>query len=124
MRRRTFLAAAAGACVAGAGAIYAPLVLGDDFESHVADRIGVDVALATALMTSARERLGALEYDARSAAFAAATRRPLAGLVPDGARRTAVRAYLRALLAEPPARLAYALGREPVAACGGLVRVT
>ena len=122
MRRRTFLLAGAGACAAGLGALYAPLVAGDTFEAHVADRLGIEVATVSALASGARERLGAAEYDLRAAGFAAATRSPLASLLPDDVRRPALEAYVRALLGGPSERLAYVLDRSPAAACGGLVR--
>ena len=122
MRRRAFLALAGSAVGAAVAAPYAPLVVGDSFEGFVADRLGIDEELATALLASAKARLGESEYEWRATKFALALRAPVSLGVPDGARRRAVESLLTALFAEPQHRMAYAERRLPTAACGGLQR--
>jgi hypothetical protein len=124
VNRRGFLAAGAGVVAAAAAAPYAPLVVGDEFESFVAGRLGLDSEVAAALLDDLRERLGDGEYDLRAAAFALALRRPYAALVPEGPRRSAVARFVEPLLSAPPQRLAYAVGRAPSDSCGGLLRTS
>jgi hypothetical protein len=124
VNRRAFLLAGTGAIALAAVAPYAPLPLGGHFEAFVADRLGLDQALATTLLERLRERLGDSDYDLRAAAFAVAMRDPYAALVPDGTRRRAVETFVGELLREPPDRLAYVTGAAPAAACAGLRRDT
>ena len=114
----------ARAALAGAGAaacaLYSPLLAGG-FPAYVAARLGMDPDLAAELTRSTRRRLGRVSYAARASAFAIATRRPLDRLVPTPLRRTAMVAFIRPLLARPPDRLAYALGRESRPSCGDVL---
>jgi hypothetical protein len=122
VNRRRFLIAGAGVVAAAAAAPYAPLVVGDEFESFVAGRLGLDPEVAAALLEDLRERLGDREYDLRAAAFALALRRPYAAVVPDGAQRSAIARLVEPLLSGAPLQLAYATGRAPSSSCGGLLR--
>jgi hypothetical protein len=124
MNRRRFLLAGAGVAAAAVAAPYAPLVVGDQFEEFVADRLGIDEEVATALLENLRERLGDWEYDERAFAFALALRRPYAAIVPDGPRRRAIARFVEPLLSAAPLQLAYATDRVPSASCGGLLRVS
>jgi hypothetical protein len=124
VNRRRFLIAGAGVVAAAAAAPYAPLVVGDEFESFVAGRLGLDPEVAAALLEDLRERLGDREYDLRAAAFALALRRPYAAVVPDGAQRSAIARLVEPLLSGAPLQLAYATGRAPSSSCGGLLRVS
>jgi hypothetical protein len=122
VNRRRFLIAGTGAAAAAIAAPYLPLVVGAHFEAFVADKLGLEEALATALLERMRERLGDGDYDRHAAAFAVALRDPYAALVPGGARSKAVETFVGELLREPPDRLAYLTGSPPAAACAGLRR--
>jgi len=125
MKRRTFLGAGVALVTAAAGARYAPLVAGSSFEGLVADALGVDQEVATALLAGARERLGDLDYDRRAAQFAIAVRSPADGLVPEGLRRRAVASFVDALMGGgAPTALALSLNRVPAGGCAGLVQET
>ncbi|MBI5104541.1 MAG: hypothetical protein HZB46_06070 [Solirubrobacterales bacterium] len=120
MRRRTFLAAGAAAAAGLAGALYAPLVVGDGFEAFVGDALGLDEDVARDLLGRMHDELGEAEYAARAGAFAVALRSPLAALVPGGLRDHAVHAFVEPLLGGPSRWQAYVRERPPAAACGGL----
>jgi hypothetical protein len=122
VNRRAFLLAGAGAAAAAVAVPYAPLVLGDNFEQLVADTLGMDTAVASALLERLREDLGGTDYEQRAAAFAVAFAGPWAGAVPGGLRQSALDRFLGPLFERPAERLAYVEDREPVTACGGLLR--
>ncbi len=124
MRRRTFVALGAGAAGAAVAAPYAMLAVGDELEQLVADRLGIEPALAAQLLQRAREEYGDAEYDARAAAFALAVRDPVAIVMPEEVRRKAINGLIEPMLSPPAANLAYAVtGSDPgVPACSGLVR--
>lgn len=115
-----------GAVVLGAAAVapYVPLAVGSEFEQLVASTLGIDEELASQLLEAVRDNYGSVEYEARAAAFSLAVRAPASALVPEGMKRSAVRAFLEPMFEEPAAALAYAVeGRDPRArACTGLVR--
>ena len=67
--------------------------LGDTFESHVAGVLGLPEPVTRELLESMREELGA-DYDARAAAFVAATTAPTRWLMPSGARREALESFV------------------------------
>lgn len=117
-----------GAVVLGAAAVapYVPLAVGSEFEQLVASTLGIDEELASQLLEAVRDSYGSVEYEARAAAFSLAVRAPASALVPEGMRRSAVRAFLEPMFEEPAAALAYAVGgRDPrERACAGLVRPT
>jgi glycosyltransferase involved in cell wall biosynthesis len=125
MRRRTFVASAAGAAGAALAAPYAVLLADDEFEKLVASRLGIKPELAQSLLERARERYGDAEYDARAAAFALAVRDPVAIVMPDEVRRKAIDGLLEPMLSAPASNLAFAItGADPggAAPCSGLVR--
>ncbi len=122
-RRQAIGAGAAGAAAVG-GLYYGRFAVGGEFEDHVASALGVDRDLATQMLERARDRLGAAEYDARSAAFLAATTFPGTLVPADGARRRAVAGLLGPMFQQRMDSLVY-LGqveRPPDGRCQGLLR--
>jgi len=90
LTRRQLLAAggvAAGAAVVGVGGTY---ILGDGFEEHVADVLGIELDLAQELLGSMRETTGGLDFEARASAFVGATTFPGSEVLPAGVRERAV----------------------------------
>jgi hypothetical protein len=122
-RRQALGAGAAGAAGLG-GIYYGRFSLGREFEDHVASTIGVDRQRAVMLLERARERLGAVEYDARAAAFLAATTFPGTLVPADGARRRAVAGLLGSMLEQRTDGLIYLgqLERPLPGPCQGLLR--
>jgi hypothetical protein len=122
-RRQALGAGAAGAAALG-GVWYGRYALGDEFEEHVASVLGLDRDRATLMLERARERLGGAEYDARAAAFLAATTFPGALIPADGARRRAVEGLVGPMFGQRIDGLIY-LGqveRPPSGPCQGLLR--
>lgn len=122
-RRQALGAGAAGAAALG-GVHYGRFALGGEFEDHVAARLGLDRERATLMLERARERLGGAEYDARAAAFLAATTFPGSVVPADGARRRAVAGLVGPMLEQRVDGLVY-LGqveRPPAGRCQGLLR--
>lgn len=91
------------------------------FPRHVAARLGMEPALAAQLLDAARRRLGARRFAVRAFAFAVATSGPAARVMPSRLRRPAIVGLVRPLLADPPERLAYLLGRPVATPCEGLL---
>jgi hypothetical protein len=92
MTRRGLLIAGAGAGVAGL-AYWGRFALGDTFEAHVAETLGLEEQVTRELLETMREELG-LEYDARAASFVAATTAPTRWVMPGGARREALESFV------------------------------
>jgi hypothetical protein len=107
-RRRLLIGGGAVAGVAAAG-WYGPAVI--DFESHVADVLGISTELAQALTERARESLGD-RYELQVAEFVAVTRFPGTEL-PAAVREEGVRSLLEAMFTTTDAKVAYA-GLIPV----------
>lgn len=124
MNRRAFIGGGAGALLGLGAVIYAPLGLGDGFEAFVADKLGVDVEMATKLLERVKADRSGLDYDARAAAFSLALRNPLSALVPEGRKRAAVESLVGRMFDTPSARLVYSEGAgDPgLSACLGLRR--
>jgi len=122
--RRQALGAGAGGAAALAGVYYGRFALGGEFEDHVASTLGIDRERATLLLDRAREHLGGAEYDARSAAFLAATTFPGTLVPADGARRRAVEGLVGPMLNQRIDGLVYLgqLERPPPGRCQGLLR--
>ena len=124
MTRRQALGAGAAGVAAVGGVYYGHFALGADFEDHVASVLGLDREHATLMLERARERLGGVEYDARSAAFLAATTFPGTVVPADGARRRAVEGLVGPMFEQRIDGLVY-LGQvdEPrPGPCQGLLR--
>lgn len=124
LTRRQALGAGAGGVAAVGGLYYGRFALGGEFEDHVANTIGVDRELATRMLERARERLGATEYDARAAAFLAATTFPGTLVPADGARRRAVEGLVGPMLQQRIDGLVYLgqVDQPPDGPCQGLLR--
>jgi hypothetical protein len=122
--RRQALGTGAGGAAALAGLYYGRFALGGEFEDHVASRLGIDRERATLMLDRARERLGGAEYDARSAAFLAATTFPGTLVPADGARRRAVEGLVGPMFAQRIDGLVYLgqLEQPPAGRCQGLLR--
>jgi hypothetical protein len=124
MKRRTVLVLGTGAIGAAVVAPYAPLPVDDEFEQLVGSRLGVEPWLARDLLSRARARYGAAEYDLRAFAFALAVRDPAATVMPTSFRRRAILGLLEPMLSTPDAARAYettgVLPSSP--ACAGLLR--
>jgi hypothetical protein len=119
MTRRALLAYGGAAAVGcSTAALYGRLAVGDRFEGLVADRLGMEVGEASALLAALRERLGDRDYDLRAGAFAVAVREPVASLLPGGARQEAIAGLVNPLLSPPAALIGYA-GGEPGRSQGG-----
>ena len=89
---------------------------------HVAWRLGIDVAMAQALLRQLQATVGRSQFWVRALGLIAADRGPLA-LVGGQVRRRALNGFLGPLLAVPTASIAFAAGRgDPWAAeCAGLM---
>jgi hypothetical protein len=122
-RRQLLVAggAAAGAAAVGVSGSY---ILGDGFEEHVADVLGIELELARALLDGMRETTGGLDFEARAAAFIGATTFPGSEVLPSGVRRRAVAGLMDRMIDDTSKNIAY-LGFLPPdrigAPCSGLV---
>jgi hypothetical protein len=124
--RRQLLAA--GGVVAGAAAVgvSGSYILGDGFEEHVADVLGIELDLARELLDGMRETTGGLDFEARATAFVGATTFPGSEILPQGVRERAVRRLVLEMIEEPSQNIGY-LGLVPPdqigigAPCSGLV---
>jgi hypothetical protein len=121
--RRQLLAAggaAAGAAVVGVSGSY---ILGDGFEEHVADVLGIEPDLARALLDGMRETTGGLDFEARATAFVGATTFPGSEVLPSGVRRRAIAGLVDPMIDDQGKNVAY-LGFVPPdrinAPCTGL----
>jgi hypothetical protein len=106
LSRRQVLIGGGAAAVVAAGGWYGPSVIGDGFERHVADVLGISEELARALTEHAREGLGG-RYELQAAQFLAATKFPGSEL-PSGVRDEGVRSLLEAMLDDIAGKTAYA----------------
>jgi hypothetical protein len=122
-RRQLLVAggAAAGAAAVGVSGSY---ILGDGFEEHVADVLGIPLELARQLTEGARDRLDGFDFEARAAAFIGATTFPGSEILPAGVRKRAVRSLVGPMFVGPTDNIGY-LGFLPSdrlgAPCSGLV---
>ena len=125
LTRRRLLAAGVAGAVGAAGVGYGRFALGDEFEEHVADVLGISVEMASGLLARARDAVGDVEYGVRAAAFLAATTSPSRALMPHAARESGVHGLLRLMLEGSAGNIAY-MGLRPKAprrlACAGLLR--
>jgi hypothetical protein len=95
--RRQALAGGAGvAAVAGFG-LWGRFALGAEFEEHVAATLGLEKQLASELLETMRDELGA-DYDARAAGYVLATTSPSKEVMPEGARSKAIESFIGPLL--------------------------
>src|SRR3954447_7439201 len=125
LTRRRLLAAGLVGVVGATGAAYGRFALGDEFEEHVADVLGVSLDMARGLLARARDDVGDVDYDVRAAAFLFATTNPGRALAPRGARESAVHGLLRPMLEGSAGNIAYMGLRQKAPrrlACAGLVR--
>lgn len=123
--RRGFLLSGAGLAGGLGILLYGQFVLGDNFESFVGKKLGIDAALANDLLEAARHSYGEAEYALHAAAFALAMRSPLSALVPQGAKDHAIDGLVLRIVDSPSSSLAYAgygAERARSTACTGLVR--
>jgi hypothetical protein len=122
-RRQLLVAggAAAGAAVVGVSGSY---ILGDGFEEHVADVLGIEQDLARELLGSMRETTGGLDFEARATAFVGATTFPGSEVLPQGVRERAVRGLVDPMIDDSSKNIGY-LGFVPPdrigASCSGLI---
>lgn len=124
LSRRHVLLGAAALAVGGTGLI-GRYAIGDTFESHTAEALGLELEPVRELLTTLREELGGADYDVRAAAFVAATTLPARVLMPRIAREEAVEAFIGPLLQTSDGFLApYVLAGLRVSGrpgpCGGL----
>jgi hypothetical protein len=124
--RRTLLVGAVAVGGPWFFAVFGRYAVGAEFEKHVADVLGLRQDAADWLIDRARSRLDALDYDARAAAFLAATTFPGNALLSRARREDAIQPFLEHLIDIPVDNMVYLGMREPVAstACAGLIRAT
>jgi hypothetical protein len=94
-RRKALLGGAGLVLAAGAGSI-GRYGLGDEFEEHVADTLGLDLPVTRELLATMREEVG--NYEVRASGFVVATTEPWKSLSPGGARREAVESFIGPLI--------------------------
>jgi hypothetical protein len=108
------------AVVAGA---YGRFAFGDEFEQHVGSTLDVSPDAVARLLGNARRDLGDAGYDARAAAFLAATTWPGSSLMPESARREAIDALVLPMYGDQEDNLvALGLHRRWLGSCAGLLR--
>jgi hypothetical protein len=90
-RRRALAVGAAGTAVVGFG-VWGRYALGDAFEEHVAERLGLDLDLTKEILAGLRESLD--DYELRATAFLAATLSPSSLALPASLRRDAVESFV------------------------------
>ena len=95
LTRRQALAVGGVAAVAGGFGLWGRFALGDAFEDHVAEHLGLDRTMTRAALAQMRVELD--DYDTRAAAFLVATEAPSSLVLPEGVRRAAVDAFLSRL---------------------------
>jgi hypothetical protein len=122
-RRQLLVAggAAAGAAVVGVSGSY---ILGDGFEEHVADVLGIELDLARDLLDGMREDTGGLDFEGRATAFIGATTFPGSVILPVGTRKRAVRGLIGPMFVDSTSNIGY-LGFLPSdrlgTPCSGLI---
>ena len=92
LTRRTLLLVGAGGVGVAAFGLWGRFALGDSFERHVADQLGLDLELSNEVLRRMREELG--DYELRAAGFLVATQGPADTLLPASLRRDAVDAFV------------------------------
>jgi hypothetical protein len=90
-RRKVLLLGVGGVGLAGVG-LWGRFALGDEFERHVADQLGIDLAVGTEVLERMREEID--DYEVRAAGFLVATQGPVDGLIPEPVRRDAIDAFV------------------------------
>lgn len=90
--RRQALAGGAGVVVAGSAGVSGRYALGDTFESHVADMLGLPLEQTKDLLSTMRDEIGT--YEVRAAGFLTATTFPGSDLLPESARRKAIESFI------------------------------
>jgi hypothetical protein len=122
--RRQLLVAGGAAAGAAAVGISGSYILGDGFEEHVADVLGIELDLARELLGSVRDTTGDLDFEARASAFVGATTFPGSEILPSEVRERAVRSIVLPMILEPSQNIGY-LGFVPPdrigAPCSGLI---
>ena len=94
--RREALVGGGVVFVAGVG-WWGRFALGDTFEDHLAEQLGLSRELTDELITAARDDLGSAEFEARAAAFTVATTLPGRVVLPRVVREPAVDALVGVL---------------------------
>jgi hypothetical protein len=94
--RRQALIGGAGIVVAGSMASVGRYALGDEFEEHVADLLGLELPVTRELLQTMKDELG--DYEMRASGFVVATTSPWQDLAPEGARREAVESFIGPLI--------------------------
>lgn len=124
LTRRQLVAGGGAAILVLAGGAYGRFALGDEFEGHVADLLGVPMPTAKRMLKNARDRFGDVDYDFRAAGFVAATTFPGSLLHPKAVRSRAVGGFVRGMMDGNADNLTYlGLQRQlDATACNGLVR--
>jgi hypothetical protein len=124
LTRRQLVAGGGAAVLVLLGGAYGRFALGDEFEEHVADVLGVPMDVARRFTSNAREHFGKGEYDVRAAGFVAATTFPGSLIHPEAVRSRAVGGFVRAMMDGTADDLAYlGLQRQLKGyACNGLIR--
>lgn len=92
LTRRAVLGGGLAAATAASFGVWGRFALGEEFEQHVASRLGLDLDLTKRLLMRMREERG--DYDLRAAAFLVATQDPAALVLPRGLRQEAVEGFL------------------------------
>lgn len=95
--RRQVLFGGVAASVGGF-VLWGRYAVGDTFEQHVADQLGLPVAVTNDLLGTLNGELGGVEYEARASAFLLATSSPSRLAMPGEARRQAIEAFVGPLL--------------------------
>jgi len=123
LTRRQLLGGGALVAVCAAAAGYR-VALGQEFDEHVAEIMGLPRATAATLIDAAEKRTDALEWELRRDAFVAATTAPGRWVLPAAQRKRAIHALTDQLIQTPGEAFAYlGLRRpEPGLPCAGLVR--
>jgi hypothetical protein len=94
-RRQALIGGAGLVAAAGLGSV-GRFAVGDEFEEHVADLLGLEPGVTTELLQTMRDEVG--DYEVRATGFVVATTSPWADLVPDRARREAVESFIGPLI--------------------------
>ena len=123
LTRRQLIGGGALVAVCAAAGGYR-VALGQEFDAHVADVLGLPRATAATLIATAQRRTGTLQWELRRDAFVTATTPPGRWVLPAGQRKRAVHAIVDQLIQTPGEGLA-CIGLRAAAPdrpCAGLVR--
>ena len=102
------LASTGVAFVALGFGLWGRFAFGDNFEEHVADRLGLDRAITSGLLADMRSHIGSAEYDVRASGFLFATTEPSQTLMLADMRDQAVRSFVGPLFGGLVTSLTYA----------------